>query len=54
MSRITVVYFSPTGGTKKAALALASKLAEEVREIALPVPDKKEYLIAVYLFLVAK
>ncbi len=42
-SRITAVYFSPTGGTKKAALAFASKLAQQVQEIILPVQDNQEY-----------
>lgn len=42
-SRMTAVYFSPTGGTKKAALALASKLAQQVQEIILPVRDSREY-----------
>ena len=42
-SRITAVYFSPTGGTKKAALALASKLAQQVQEIVLPVRNNQEY-----------
>lgn len=42
-SRMTAVYFSPTGGTKKAALALASKLAQQVQEIVLPVRNNQEY-----------
>lgn len=33
MKQITAVYFSPTGGTKKAVLNLAYGLAEEIREV---------------------
>lgn len=35
MKTITVVYFSPTGGTRKAAMNLASAMAEDVREVDL-------------------
>ena len=39
LSRITFLYFSPTGGTKRAAGALARGLANEVREIDLSQPE---------------
>ena len=31
--RITVLHFSPTGGTRRAALLLAQRIASEVEEI---------------------
>ncbi|MDO4269531.1 MAG: 4Fe-4S binding protein [Eubacteriales bacterium] len=36
--KITVVHFSPTGGTRRAALLLAESIAAEVREIDLALP----------------
>lgn len=38
--RITVAYFSPTGGTRRAALALAKGLGEEVTELDLSLLKK--------------
>lgn len=39
LTHITVAYFSPTGGTRRAALLLASGLAEEVDELDLSLPQ---------------
>ena len=39
LERITVLYFSPTGGTRRAALLLAQHIAEQVEEIDLTRPE---------------
>lgn len=39
LDRITVLHFSPTGGTRRAALLLAQQIAEQVEEIDLCRPD---------------
>lgn len=36
---VWAIYFSPTGGTKKAALYLAEGLGKEVKEVDLSAPD---------------
>ncbi len=38
LERITVLHFSPTGGTRRAALLLAGNLASQVEEIDLTLP----------------
>ena len=38
---VWALYFSPTGGTKKAALYLAESLGKEVKEADLAAPDFK-------------
>ncbi len=43
LKKITAVYFSPTGGTRKAALFLAQGMAEEVCELDLSFPKITEY-----------
>lgn len=43
MKTITVLYFSPTGGTRKAAMNLASAMADEIREVDL-CNVKEEYV----------
>ena len=43
LKKITVAYFSPTGGTRKAAIYLAQGLAEEVAELDLSCPKVTEY-----------
>lgn len=40
--RITVLHFSPTGGTRRAALLLAQHIASEVEEIDLTLPQLPE------------
>ena len=50
---VWAIYFSPTGGTKKAALYLAEGLGKEVKEVDLSAPDfngaefKKDDLVIV-------
>ena len=39
MKNITAVYFSPTGGTKKACMALASAMSQDVKEVDLCTSD---------------
>ncbi|MEG2000771.1 MAG: EFR1 family ferrodoxin [Evtepia sp.] len=43
LKNLYVVYFSPTGGTKKAALALGRNLADHIHEIDLSLPDHLAY-----------
>mgnify|MGYP003371320810 CR=1 FL=1 len=38
---VWAMYFSPTGGTKKAALYLAEGLGKEIKEVNLSDPDFK-------------
>ena len=45
IQQITVLHFSPTGGTRRAALLLAKSIAEQVREI-----DLTQQQISVYHF----
>ena len=35
MEHITVVYFSPTGGTRKACLSLAMEMGKKVKDVDL-------------------
>lgn len=43
LDRITVLHFSPTGGTRRAALLLAQQIAEQVEEIDLCRPDTQAH-----------
>lgn len=43
LDRITVLHFSPTGGTRRAALLLARQIAERVEEIDLCRPDTQAH-----------
>ena len=45
MKNITAVYFSPTGGTKKACMALASAMSQDVKEVDLCTSDWELSLI---------
>ena len=40
--KITVLHFSPTGGTRRAALLLAGQIASQVKEIDLTLPQPQE------------
>lgn len=40
--KITVLHFSPTGGTRRAALLLAGQIASQVEEIDLTLPQPQE------------
>ena len=42
LDRITVLHFSPTGGTRRAALLLAGQIASQVEEIDLTLPQPPE------------
>ena len=42
LDRITVLHFSPTGGTRRAALLLAGQIASQVEEIDLTLPQSPE------------
>lgn len=44
LKNLSVVYFSPTGGTKKAALLLARGLAEQICEIDLSLPGQGSHV----------
>lgn len=44
LKHVAVVYFSPTGGTRQAALFLAEELAENVSEIDLSMQGEHEYV----------
>lgn len=46
LEHIYCVYFSPTGGTRKAALNLAQALAHTVEEIDLSAPDRADHSFA--------
>ena len=43
LSRIKVVHFSPTGGTRRAALLLAEGMVADIEEIDLCGPETKAY-----------
>ena len=50
IKRIWAVYFSPTGGTKKAVTAIAGELSEELglklQEIDFTLPESREKIYA--------
>lgn len=43
IDRITVLHFSPTGGTRRAALLLAARIAAQVEEIDLALPQAQAH-----------
>lgn len=43
IDRITVLHFSPTGGTRRAAQLLAARIAQQVEEIDLALPQAQTH-----------